>query len=108
MQRFSGTKLRERRKALGISREQLAVLVDRSHSSIKLYENGRTSPQAAVICRLADLLDCQIADLFEDDPAARDAVLVAVDGAPTLTPAQAAALRAAGLCRPKGVADAAA
>lgn len=65
MHSFSGKRLRERRKALGVSGELLAVSVGRSLYSISGYESGRSTPSAEVVGRMADALDCSPSDFYE-------------------------------------------
>jgi DNA-binding XRE family transcriptional regulator len=62
---FSPSKLRERRKAAGLRREALAWGVGVSYETIGNYERGATQPSAKVVTRLAQLLGCDVADLFE-------------------------------------------
>lgn len=66
MQRFSGERLRQRREAAGRSRELLAHQIGRSFSSVQLYEREAVSPPLAVICQLASVLGCDVADFFEE------------------------------------------
>lgn len=70
MPRFSGERLRAARERAGLSREQLAVLVQRSHGSIVLYEQGRSLPSVTALERLAATLDVPIGDLFATEVAA--------------------------------------
>lgn len=65
MHSFSGKRLRERRKALGVSGELLAVKVGRSLYSISGYEAGRSTPSAEVVGRMADALGCDPGDFYE-------------------------------------------
>ncbi len=66
---FSGERLRERRKQLKLSRDVLAFAVGRTVDSIGNYERGFTTPSAEVLVRLAEHLECDLDDLFEDDRA---------------------------------------
>jgi transcriptional regulator with XRE-family HTH domain len=63
---FSGRRLRETRKAAGISIAQLAIGVDRSVYSIQEYENGRVTPSTSVLLAIADILGLRVDDLFEE------------------------------------------
>ena len=53
------------RRRAGVSRDSLAFAVGLTTGSIANYEQGRTSPSAEVVARIAAFLDCEIADLFE-------------------------------------------
>jgi transcriptional regulator with XRE-family HTH domain len=66
---FSATSLRTLRKAAGVNRDVLAFAVGITTGSIANYEQGRTVPSAEVLARLADYLDCGVADFFEEDGA---------------------------------------
>lgn len=57
--------MRARREALGLSREAVALAVARSSDSIALYERGVVAPPAAIISRLAAVLEVDPGDLFE-------------------------------------------
>ena len=62
---FSGRRLRERRDAAGLSREQLAHQVDRSVFSVVDYERGRAVPSVGVLGAIADALDVPTDDFFD-------------------------------------------
>jgi transcriptional regulator with XRE-family HTH domain len=61
---FSSQRLRELRLAAGFKPEQLAMRVDRSVWAVHQYERGLTQPSASVLGRLADVLGCNVDDLF--------------------------------------------
>jgi transcriptional regulator with XRE-family HTH domain len=61
--------LRAAREHAGLSREQLAIAVGRSASTITLYENGLRSPTRAVLMRLAAVLGVTPRSIVEEDPA---------------------------------------
>ena len=63
---FSGQKLRDRRKAQGVSRDTLAFCVGRTVGTIANYERGLTSPPADVLAELARFLECPVEELFEE------------------------------------------
>lgn len=67
--RFSATALRTLRKRAGLSRDLLAHGVGRTTGSIANYEQGHTVPSAEILSRLAELLDCDVSDFFEEDVA---------------------------------------
>ncbi len=47
----------------------LAVAIERSVSSVALYERGMVDPPASVVCALADAVGCSPSDLFESEAA---------------------------------------
>jgi transcriptional regulator with XRE-family HTH domain len=63
---FSPSKLRSLRDSAGLSRDAVGYSVNRSAQMIWWYEAGRATPPVVVICALADVLDCSLADLFEE------------------------------------------
>ena len=65
MYRFDPQQIEHRRVALGFRRERVAVALDRSAETVKLWESGRVTPNAGQLARLADLLGCDVADFFE-------------------------------------------
>lgn len=67
MIRFSGTASAERRRALGLSHEQVAVAVRRSASAVRMYEVGAIDPPASVVVRLAEALGVLPGDLFVEE-----------------------------------------
>lgn len=66
-QHFSGQRLRENRKAAGVSIEQLAVAVSRSAYSVQEYQRGRVTPPIDVIAAMADALGRPIEALLTDE-----------------------------------------
>lgn len=64
--RFSGHNLRVRRVMRGLNQIQLAAVVPQSTASVRDWESGRSLPGTRTVCRLAEVLDCKIEDLFED------------------------------------------
>ncbi|MFD0417289.1 helix-turn-helix domain-containing protein [Streptomyces sp. NPDC127108] len=63
---FSGQRLRETRKAAGISIERLAITIGRSAYSIQEYQRGRVTPPVHVIAALADALGSSVDDLLTE------------------------------------------
>jgi transcriptional regulator with XRE-family HTH domain len=59
--------LRRRRKALGLSQEQLGARANIQMADISRYENGTRDPRITTIARLAAALDVAIADLLTSD-----------------------------------------
>jgi transcriptional regulator with XRE-family HTH domain len=72
---FSGPKLRDRRESLDMSREALAIAVDRSASGIALYETGYRTPSRAVLLQLAAALGVSPRELVDEDPVFAEAAL---------------------------------
>ncbi|MFJ3635236.1 helix-turn-helix domain-containing protein [Streptomyces sp. NPDC090112] len=66
---FSGRRLRESRKAAGISIELLALAITRSAYSVLEYERGRVTPPVTVIAAMADVLGRPIDDLLSEEEA---------------------------------------
>lgn len=66
MPTYSPTQLRERRRAAGLSQEQLAVAIGRSYSSVRFYERGVTTPPADVLTALAVAIGCAPTDFFTE------------------------------------------
>ena len=64
METFSGKALRQHRQARHFRREAVAVAIDRSYTTIALYETGKKTPPASVIGALAHLLEIPVSDLF--------------------------------------------
>jgi transcriptional regulator with XRE-family HTH domain len=62
--RFSGAELRRRRKAAGLTTEQLSTMIGRSYRITNLYESGRGFPSADVIARAASALNVDPAVFF--------------------------------------------
>lgn len=64
---FNPARVRERREALGFTREALARRADLPLQTLADLETGRTkSPKADTIARVADALVCTMDDLFGD------------------------------------------
>ena len=70
-----GTRLRERRTELKMSRAQLALALGVTMSAISNYENGVSFPKEDVMLRLFDCLDTDPNTLFQDSFRGGDAVL---------------------------------
>lgn len=56
--------LRARRKAAGLTQEEVSEALDVNRSSVANWELGYAWPGAWVLPRLADLLLCSIDDLY--------------------------------------------
>lgn len=55
-----GLRIRERRKALGMSQEELADLIGSSQRQVSKYEIGQNDPTGDVLTKLADTLDTSV------------------------------------------------
>ncbi len=61
-----GNRIRERRKALGLSEEKLGKMLGYTHRTISMLELGQLpDPRVSVALRLAKALKCSVEDLFE-------------------------------------------
>lgn len=68
-----GKRLKEARKAVGLSQEKLAVLagIDEMSASARMnqYERGKHSPDPVTIRRIAEILDVPASYFYADDDA---------------------------------------
>ncbi|MBR3741103.1 MAG: helix-turn-helix domain-containing protein [Clostridia bacterium] len=64
-----GSRLRERREALGLKQSELGRMLGVTGSAIGNYENGFSSPRADVLYRVFDVLQCDANYLFQDEMA---------------------------------------
>ena len=62
-----GSRLRERREALGMKQNELGRLLGVTGSAIGNYENSVSSPKADVLYRAFDVLQCDANYLFQDE-----------------------------------------
>ncbi|MDF1511173.1 helix-turn-helix transcriptional regulator [Robertmurraya sp. DFI.2.37] len=58
-------KLRDRRKAQGLSQRDLGALVNIDHKAIGNYETNKTKMNILTAAKLAIVLNCKIDDLYE-------------------------------------------
>lgn len=94
--RLLATNLRVRRKAVGLTQEQLAERIGASAIYLQGLERGRDeNPTLRVLSLLAHALTCSIAELVNDGPAASPEVNVNAHGAPTSRRGQAGAAKSA-------------
>ena len=56
--------LREMREARGLTQEDVARELNRSKSTVSLYECGKASPRAKVLPRYAELLEVTVDELL--------------------------------------------
>ena len=66
-ERFGG-RVREARKALNFSQEELASISGVNRSHMGEIERGQTSPTLITIDRIDTALNCSIAQLMDDNP----------------------------------------
>ena len=66
---FDPARLRATRLARKLTADQTAVAAGRSTSAYFKYEAGSLRPSLHTLCRLAEVLSCNVGDLF--DPHAR-------------------------------------
>lgn len=62
-----GSRLRDKRKALGITQPQLAKMLNVSQSAIGSWETDINSPRATLLYDLFDILHCDANFLFQDE-----------------------------------------
>lgn len=62
-----GTRLRDKRKELGITQPELAKLLGVSQSAIGSWETDTNSPRATLLYDLFDILHCDANYLFQDE-----------------------------------------
>ena len=60
-----GTRIREMRKAAGMSQEQLAELLCTKKATISAYENDRIDIKSSIVLEIAKALGCTGSYLFE-------------------------------------------
>ena len=61
-----GEQLRQRRKELGLSREELADKLGVTRSAVGNYETGLSAPKESVLLRLFDVLQVEPNYLYRD------------------------------------------
>lgn len=62
-----GTRLRDKRKELGITQPQLAEILGVSQSAIGSWETDTNSPRVTLLYDLFDILHCDANYLFQDE-----------------------------------------
>jgi transcriptional regulator with XRE-family HTH domain len=62
-----GTKIRERRRALGLSLVRLAEITELSHPFLSQVERGHARPSVTSLQRIAEALDVDVGTLFAPD-----------------------------------------
>lgn len=66
-----GTRIRARRKELGLSQEKLALVAGMDRAYVGGIERGERNITFLVLCRLCETLTCDVATLTEGIPAIR-------------------------------------
>ncbi len=64
-----GTRIKEQRERLGLSRVELAKMIGVGSSAISNYENAESYPKIEVMYRLFEALQCDANFLFQDEMA---------------------------------------
>lgn len=62
-----GKNIVSRRKELNLTQEDLAFTADIDRTYIGYIENGKQNVTVSVLCKIANALNINIKDLFEDD-----------------------------------------
>ena len=64
---FSGARLRAAREKMLMSQEGLAAAIHASLATLRNYEADRTIPTASRAAQIAQLLECDLNSLYEED-----------------------------------------
>ncbi len=67
MPMFAAHKLRQAREDAGLSREQLAIDIERSYPLVSAYEGGFRTPSLRTLTLIANVLGRDMGFFFEDD-----------------------------------------
>lgn len=62
-----GSRIKERREALGITQVQLAEMLGVTKGAVGNYESGANSPKAALMYKLFEALKCDANYIYQDD-----------------------------------------
>lgn len=62
-----GSRMKERREALGMTQVQLAALLGVTKGAIGNYETGANSPKASILYKVFEVLKCDANYLFQDE-----------------------------------------
>jgi len=63
---FNGHRLRMLRTDKRLNQVQLAKILDVAPGTVRDWERERFSPTVAMVCKIAEALECKIGDLFTD------------------------------------------
>ncbi|MEC7763355.1 MAG: helix-turn-helix transcriptional regulator [Pseudomonadota bacterium] len=69
---MTSMRIRELRKARGLTGEQLGELVGVSKGYVSELETGRKNPGGRLVLKLAEALEVEVAELFEGEDKARE------------------------------------
>ena len=61
---YVGNKIREYRKAVGLTQKELAARVGIMAHTVSMYETGSRVPKTDILAKIATALDCEITDLI--------------------------------------------
>jgi transcriptional regulator with XRE-family HTH domain len=67
---YIGARMREGRRALGMTQESLGELLGVTFQQIQKYEKGRNRVSAARLFKICKALNVTLSSMFEDDPTA--------------------------------------
>lgn len=62
-----GSRIKERRESLGLSREDLGAIIGVGATAVGNYETGVSTPKFSVLYKLFDALKCDANYLYQDD-----------------------------------------
>ena len=62
-----GSKIKKRRKSLGITQEAIANLLDINPSHISNIECGRANPSLTALVQIANILECSVDCFLEEE-----------------------------------------
>lgn len=58
------TEIEKRRKAKGLSREELAKMVGITYNAVRHYEKRMREPTASILKRMSEVFGCRMEDLI--------------------------------------------
>ena len=73
LDKYVGLKIRERRKALGMTQAELAEVLALSHQQIQRYESGENTISMASVLRIAQALNVKPDCFYENAPLSKTA-----------------------------------
>jgi len=62
-----GKRIAARREALGMNRAELGVAARVSEQCVRTVETGSSNPNVSTLIRMAEALNCDLADLLSDE-----------------------------------------
>ena len=62
-----GKRIKEIRQKRGLSIRELAKKMDTSHSYLSRVENNKVTPSLETLVKMAEVLECNVSDFFEDE-----------------------------------------